>query len=115
MFPAVDALARIRDARVGPALVPLLERPTLAEPVAEALGELGGADVVRPLVAQLNGAGPPAPLARALARLHERYEQRYGGGARDRRRIPGGGHARPAVAGSSTRSRPARAAICAPW
>ena len=81
VFPAVDALARIRDARVSPALVPLLDRPTIAEPVAEALGELGGADVVRPLVAQLNGAGPVAPLARALARLHERYEQRYGGGA----------------------------------
>ena len=81
VFPAVDALARIRDARVSPALVPLLERATIAEPVADALGELGGADVVRPLVAQLNGAGPVASLARALARLHERYEQRYGGGA----------------------------------
>lgn len=81
VFPAVDALTRISDTRVVPALVPLLDRPLVAEPVADALGELGGADVVRPLVALLNRGGPVAPTARALARLHERYEQHYGGGA----------------------------------
>jgi len=81
VFPAVDALARINDARAAPALVPLLTRPLVAEPAAEALGEIGGADVVRPLVDLLNIGGPATAVARALARLHQRYEQRYGGGA----------------------------------
>jgi HEAT repeat protein len=81
VFPAVDALARISDSRAAPALVPLLSRPIIAEPVAEALGALGGAEVVRPLVALLNASGPSVPIARAIARLHQRYEQRYGGGA----------------------------------
>jgi HEAT repeat protein len=81
VFPAVDALARIGDARAVPALVPLLERPLIAEPVAEALGEIGGAEVARALVAQLNAGGATVALARALARLHARYEDRYGGGA----------------------------------
>ena len=90
VFPAVDALAQDpRRARRRRALVPLLRRSDVTEPVADALGELGGADAVRPLVDVLNTTGPAAPLARALARLHERYEQRYGGGALDRRRVPG--------------------------
>jgi HEAT repeat protein len=80
-FPAIDALAQINDARVAPRLVPLLSRSELAAPVAEALGELGGAEVVRPLVEALNANGPTVPIARALARLHARYEERYGGGA----------------------------------
>ena len=81
VFPAVDALARISDARAVPALVPLLTRPLVAEPVIEALGDVGGADVVRPLVTLLNTSGSATAVARALARLHQRYEQRYGGGA----------------------------------
>lgn len=81
VFPAIDALARIRDARVAPRLMPLLRRTDVVEPVAEALGELGGDEVVPPLVEVLNSTGPAAPIARALARLHERYEQHYGGGA----------------------------------
>jgi HEAT repeat protein len=81
VFPAVDALARISAARAAPALVPLLAHAAIVEPVAEALGELGGAEVVRPLVERLNSGGPPPALARALSRLHARYEERYGGGA----------------------------------
>ena len=81
VFPAVDALARIHDARVVPRLIPLLRRPDITQPVAEALGELGGAEAVAPLVAVINGAGLAAPIARALARIHERYEERYAGGA----------------------------------
>lgn len=79
-FPAIDALSQISDPRVAPRLVPLLTRAEVAEPVAEALGELGGAEVVAPLVDALNTSGPPVPIARALARLHKRYEDRYGGG-----------------------------------
>lgn len=81
VFPAIDALGRIRDPRIAPRLVPLLRRADVAESVADALGELGGADAVRPLVEVLNDAGPAEPIARALARLHDRYEQHYGGGA----------------------------------
>lgn len=81
VFPAIDALRNIRDVRVAPRLIPLLRRTDVVEPVADALGELGGADAVRPLVDVLNATGPAAPIARALARLHERYEERYGGGA----------------------------------
>ena len=80
-FPAIDALAQINDSRVSSRLVPLLARPDVAEAVADALGELGGGEVVRPLVAVLNTAGGALPIARALARLHQRYERRYGGGA----------------------------------
>ena len=81
VFPAVDALTRIYDARVVPRLMPLLRRPDIVEPVADALGELGGAEAVAPLVAVLNTTGPAIPIVRALARVHERYEQRYAGGA----------------------------------
>src|SRR5262249_59362148 len=80
-FPAIDALAQINDGAVAGRLVPLLARPDLGEAVADALGELGGAEVVRPLVAVLNSTGAAIPIARALARLHERYEDHYGGGA----------------------------------
>ena len=80
-FPAIDALAQINDSRVSARLVPLLVRPEIGEAVADALGELGGAEVVRPLVAVLNTTGGAVPIARALARLHQRYESRYGGGA----------------------------------
>jgi HEAT repeat protein len=81
VFPAVDALARIHDARVVPRLIPLLRRPDITQPVADALGELGGAEAVAPLVDVLNHAGQAAPIARALARIHERYEDHYAGGA----------------------------------
>jgi HEAT repeat protein len=81
VFPAVDALARIRDARVVPRLIPLLRNADITEPVADALGELGGAEAVAPLVRVLNTSGPAAPITRALARIYERYEQRYAGGA----------------------------------
>ena len=81
VFPAIDALARIGDPRVAPRLVPMLRRANVAEAAADALGELGSADVVRPLVEALNGGGPAEPVARALARIHDRYERHYGGGA----------------------------------
>ena len=81
VFPAIDALAKIHDVRVAPRLIPLLRRSDVTEPVADALGALGGADAVRPLVDVLNTTGPAAPVARALSKMYERYEHRYGGGA----------------------------------
>ena len=80
-FPAIDALAQINDSRIAPRLVPLLERRDIGDAVADALAELGGADVVRPLVVLLNSGGGALSIARALARLHDRYERHYGGGA----------------------------------
>ena len=80
-FPAIDALAQISDSRVAVRLLPMLARDDIREPVIDALAELGGAEVIRPLVAILNTSGSALPVTRALARLHERYEARYGGGA----------------------------------
>ena len=51
----------------SPRLMPLLARADIVEPVADALGELGGAEAVAPLVGVLNTTGPAAPIARALA------------------------------------------------
>jgi HEAT repeat protein len=81
VFPAIDALAKMHDARVAPRLIPLLRRNDVTEAVADALAGLGSADAVRPLVGVLNTTGPAAPIARALAQIYERYESRYGGGA----------------------------------
>ena len=80
-FPAVDALARMDDPRVASRLLPLLDDETLCAPVAEALGRLGDADVVRALVAVLNRAHPPVgSVAAAIANLYDEYERRYQGG-----------------------------------
>ena len=80
-FPAVDALARINDRRVAPRLVRLLTRPAVGEAAADALGDLGGDEVVAPLTRALNGGAAAPPIARALARLSARFEKEYGGGA----------------------------------
>lgn len=81
-FPALDALTRIADARVAPRVVPLLEDDLLREAAADALGHLGDEETVAPLAALLNAPGAPArSVARALAALHDRYEQLYGEGA----------------------------------
>ena len=80
-FPAIDALARISDGRAAQRLIPMLARDDIREPVIDALAELAGAEAVRPLVGVLNDAGAVPAIARALARLRERYEARYGGGS----------------------------------
>ncbi|HMC77095.1 MAG TPA: HEAT repeat domain-containing protein [Vicinamibacterales bacterium] len=80
-FPAIDALARINDARVAQRLVPMLANDDIREPVIDALGELAGAEAVAPLVEILNRTGAAPAVARALVRLYERYEARYGGGS----------------------------------
>lgn len=79
-FPAVDALARINDRRVAPRLVRLLTRPAVGEAAADALGDLGGVEVVPPLTRALNSGAAAPPIARALARLNTRFENEYGGG-----------------------------------
>jgi HEAT repeat protein len=79
-FPAIDALARISDSRVAQRLIPMLARDDIREPVIDALAELAGDEAVRPLVEVLNHTGAASTIARALVRLRERYEARYGGG-----------------------------------
>ena len=48
VFPAIDALARIADPRVGAGARAAAGAAELAEPAAEALGEIGGAEAVAP-------------------------------------------------------------------
>jgi HEAT repeat protein len=81
-FPALDALTRIGDARVAPRVVPLLGDEMLREAAADVLGQLGDEETVAPLAALLNTPDAPTrSAARALAALHDRYEEQYGGGA----------------------------------
>ena len=80
-FPALDALIKIGDSRVAPALVSLLDDEMLRTPAAAALGELGDEDAVVPLVASLNKRSAPAiVITKALATLYDRYERLYEGG-----------------------------------
>lgn len=81
-FAAIDALVRIADPRVAERLLPLLEEESLTVAVVEALGSLGGGEVVAPLVRVLDRAdAPTASIARAIATLYATYEAQYGGGA----------------------------------
>jgi HEAT repeat protein len=80
-FPAIDALARIDDPRIGSRLRRLLDDDTLSAPVVEALGRLGDGDVTRALVAVLNRSeAPVGSVAGAIANLYDEYEGRYEGG-----------------------------------
>jgi HEAT repeat protein len=77
-FPALDALARIGDSTIAPRLVPLLTHELLRGPVANVLGSIGDDDVVEPLTALLNEATAPTEIvADALARVSNRFEERY--------------------------------------
>jgi HEAT repeat protein len=80
-FAALDALAKINDSRIAPAIVPLLEDELLREPAINLLGQLGDDSAVAPLVTLLNtAAGPTGAISGALARLRDRYEEQYGAG-----------------------------------
>ncbi len=85
-FPAIEALVRISDPSIAPRLVPLLQDPMLAGPVAEALAQIGDEEVVRPLVAALVRPGAPVvPIVDALAQIHRRAQEtvRDGGSVAD--------------------------------
>ena len=62
-------------------LVPLLERPLIAEPVARGARRARRRRGDRAAGRAAQRRRRHAAMARALARLHERYEERYGGGA----------------------------------
>ena len=77
-FAALDAAAAISDPRVLPRLVPLLESDALRAPVAEALGRLGDASVVPALVDALNASSRGVvSIALALATIYERLAREF--------------------------------------
>jgi HEAT repeat protein len=81
-FPALDALASIGDSRIAYRLAPLLEDELLQSATVEALGCLGDEETAAPLAALLNTpTAPTNTVARALARLHDRFEAAYGKGS----------------------------------
>ncbi len=81
-FAAIDALVGIADPGVVSRLLPLLNDDTLVVPVAEALGSLGGGEVVKPLTRVLDRPDAPVTsIVQAIANLYATYETRYGGGA----------------------------------
>lgn len=81
-FPALDALARINDPSVAPRIVPLLRDELVGDQAAEALGQIGDEDAVPPLVAALDRPGVSATsIVDALAAIHRRYGEMFGGGA----------------------------------
>jgi HEAT repeat protein len=80
-FVALEALVAIGDERVTPRIVPLLDEELLREAAATLLGRLGNEQTVAPLADLLNtGQGPAPVIARALATLYQRYQERFGEG-----------------------------------
>jgi len=81
-FPALDALARINDPSVAPRIVPLLRDELVGDQAADALGQIGDEDAVAPLVAALDRPDASASsIVDALAAIHRRYGEMFGGGA----------------------------------
>lgn len=77
-YPAITALGQIGDPRAMASLIPLLDDGMLNAAAAEALARIGDETIIKPLAALLSAPGTPvATIALALARLHDRYEQRY--------------------------------------
>ncbi|AFY83724.1 HEAT repeat domain-containing protein [Oscillatoria acuminata] len=81
-FPAIDALIRIGDRTIAPRLAQLLEQNQLIGPqIADALGQLGDADVVKPLARLFNLEQQPIiEIAQAIAAIYHRYETQFGEG-----------------------------------
>ncbi len=81
-FAAVEALTQIGDLHIAPRMVRLLEDELLRDPTIILLGQLGDDSVVAPLTALLNSPTSASThlLARALARLSDRYEEQFGEG-----------------------------------
>ena len=71
-FAALEALAKIGDARIAPRMVPLLEDELLREPAINLLGQLGDESAVAPLTALLNTPTAPTDFDRGRARHSQR-------------------------------------------
>ncbi len=80
-FPAIDALIRIGDRTIAPRLCPMLGNDLLCAQIADALGQLGDADVVEALGEILNFSGVPIrEVALAIAAIYHRYQSLFGEG-----------------------------------
>ncbi|MDB4874957.1 MAG: fold-4 domain protein [Gemmatimonadetes bacterium] len=81
-FAALDALAAIGEPHVAARLLPLLDDEMLLPATAACLGAIGAEDVAIPL-ARLTADDriPVAPIALALADVHDRMESEFGEGA----------------------------------
>ena len=74
-FAALETLSMIGEPSVAPSLVPLLQDDLLETAAAEALGQLGGEDVVEPLLALVNRhPAAAAAVASALSALSARLD-----------------------------------------
>ena len=83
-FPAVSALGRTDDPRVGPALTALLDNELLRPAAVDTLAGIGDEDAVPPLIAVLNrgvDADGAASVAAALTRIRAREDETFGAGA----------------------------------
>jgi HEAT repeat protein len=77
-FAALEALGRIGDPMVASRVAPLIRDQLLRGAAAEVLGRIGDEEVVAPLIGLLGESTAPTPVvADALARIHDRYEERY--------------------------------------
>ncbi|HEU5256904.1 MAG TPA: HEAT repeat domain-containing protein [Vicinamibacterales bacterium] len=83
-FPAITALGRTDDPRVGPALTSLLDNEFLRPAVVETLAEIGDEDAVAPLVGVLNSGVADtetvAAIAAALQRIRAREDDSFAAG-----------------------------------
>lgn len=81
-FAAIDALSKTDDARVAPLMVSLLDQELLRPAAIATLAAIGDEDCVPALARSLNDAAiEPGPLAGALLRIYERYEDNLGAGS----------------------------------
>lgn len=73
-FPAIETLVTIGDTTIIPKLLPLLDDELLCSSVVSALGKLGDADAVIPLIAKLNQANSPiTEIVVAIAEIYANY------------------------------------------
>jgi HEAT repeat protein len=81
-FPAVDALKQTGDNRASLLIAPLMEDDLLGQPVVEAMGELGEAEIIPQMVNLINENSRFIPwLVTSLARIAERYQETLGEGS----------------------------------
>jgi len=78
-FPALDALARIKDPAVASRVLPLLQDALVGDQAAEVLGQIGDEDAVAPLVTALDRADSSVTsVADALVTIARRYREMLG-------------------------------------
>lgn len=80
-FPALDALTRIKDSKVIPKIMQLVDDPIYSESFMNLMGKLGDVSVVELLMGKLNEPGAlVSSITGALVEINNRYEVFYGEG-----------------------------------